>query len=535
MRSIHSISSSVLLFAAVRLSSSNVAALSNTATRAIGPGGKIKPVKVKAPKDEAPKVDAAAALKEKFASQQKVKAVAKKEKPVKAVAKKEKPAPKKAAAKVKPTPAKAKPKVKAADKKEKNDAFASFTSKLSSAGALPKSEKPAPKKAVAKKKPAPKKVVAKEKPAPKKVVAKAKPAAKKVVAKKKPVVKAKTKAKPKVKAVAKKKPINIANKLAKKSNKFDSNIANNLVKVSKKKKVLTPFAIRQPAPVKKTPKATVVVDDEVLNPITFGLKVIQSEGGQEAAGALIGAGLKLVGATLEEGKTAKVSIPRGLDAKTGEIKTEVVSVGLKELLDGGLFAAPLALQVAGSVYNKAYRGYSEPKNGRKKAAAKISPAGEGVLNPLTFGLKVVQSEEAQAATGELIDGGLKLLQVTLEEGKKSKVSIPRRVDPRTGRVVKTKVVNVGLGELIQAGLFAAPELFDVGKSVYDQLYVTGEAAGSGKDDEPAAVATKSRVSTIAKRVDPKTRATIAREKETYVVNVGGKNVRVVRNSGGLFN
>merc|ERR1712194_403888 len=112
----------------------------------------------------------------------------------------------------------------------------------------------------------------------------------------------------------------------------------------------------------------------------------------------------------------------------------------------------MGLQVAGSVYNKAYRGYSEPRNNSKKTKVKISPAGKGVLNPLTFGLKVVQSKQAQEATGELIDGSLKLLQATLEEGKKSKVSIPRRVDSRTGQVT-TKAVSVGPGELFQVGLF----------------------------------------------------------------------------------
>ena len=265
--------------------------------------------------------------------------------------------------------------------------------------------------------------------------------------------------------------------------------------------------------------------------------MIQSKEGQEATGALIAGGVKLVSATLQEGKTAKVSVPRGLNAKTGEIKTEVVSVGPKELLDGGIFAGKEALQVAGSAYNKVYRGYSEPRNGAKKSAAKISPAGEGVLNPLTFGLKVVQSKEAQAALPELIDGGLKLVQATLEEGKRSKVSVPRSIDTRTGQVT-SKVVNVGPGELLQAGLFAGGEIFEAGQAAYDRLYVTGEGDGGEGDDKSsvaASVAVKSKVSTIAARVDPKTGRTIAPEKETYFVNVGGKRVRVVTNSGGLFN
>jgi len=528
MRSIHSISSSILLIAVARLSSLNVAAFSNTATRAIGPGAKIKPIEVAAPKKEAGnpknnggavKIDAAAALK---ATQK-----------AKAVAKKEKLTPKKAAVKAKPKivakkekPAKAKPKVKAADKKEKNDSFASFTSKFSSAGSLPKTEKPASKKAAAKAKPKVK-VVAKKNPV--KVAPKKKPVVK-AAAIAKPKTKATVKAKPKAKVVAKKS-INIANRLAKKSNKFDTNIANNLVKVAQKKKVLTPIVLKK-APEKTKPKVT-SANEEVLNPITFGLKVIQSKEGQEAAGVLIGGGLKLVQATLEEGKTAKVSVPRGLDSKKGEIMTEVVSVGLKELLDGGIFAGKEALQVAGSAYNKAYRGYSEPKNNAKKTAAKISPAGDGVLNPITFGLKVVQSKEAQEATGELIDGGLKLVQATLEEGKNSKVSIPRRVDSRTGQVT-TKVVNVGLGELLQVGLFAGGEIFDAGKSAYNRLYVTGESADEGDDKSAASsVVIKPKISKIAANIDPKTRRTIKPARETYTVNVGGKKVRVVRNESRL--
>jgi len=511
MRSINGISSSILLFAATRLPSSNVGAFSNTATRGqSAAGGALFATRAIGP--GASKTDATAALKQNFASTSRSK--------VTAVAN-EKPA-----AKAKRAAAKA----KTAEKKEENDAFASFASKLSAAGSLPKTAKSTSSKAVVQKKPASKKLVTK-KPAPKKNVAK-KERATKTVVKAKPKQKTLVKAKPKVKVAVKKK-LNrfdptIANKLAKKSNRFDSGIANALVKVPKKKKILTPLMLKQPT--KKKPKIA-AVNDEVLNPVTFGLKVIQSKGGQEAAGVLISGGLKLVSATLDEGKTAKVSVPRGLNSKTGEIKTESVSVGPKELLDGGIFAGKEALQVAGSVYNKAYRGYSEPRNNSKKTKVKISPAGKGVLNPLTFGLKVVQSKQAQEATGELIDGSLKLLQATLEEGKKSKVSIPRRVDSRTGQVT-TKAVSVGPGELFQVGLFAGGEIFEAGKNVYSRLYVTGDD-GSGKDAK--SVATKSRVSTIAASVDPKTRKTLAPEKETYVVNVGGKKVRVVRNAGGLFN
>lgn len=426
-------------------------------------------------------------------------------------------APKKAAA-TKAVPKKAAPKAAA-----KDDPFAALSAKLAGAGSLPKTAKP--KAAAVAKKPA--------------VKAAAKKPAVKAAPKKKPVVKAAAKpkrqpavkAKPKPRVVARKKPanINIANKLAKKSNKFDGNIANNLIKTKRKKKILTPVALAQ-LPAKKKPKAAA---EEVLNPITFGLRVVQSKEGQEAAGALIGGGLKLVAATLDEGKTAKVSVPRGLNPKTGEIMTEAVRVGPKELLDGGLVAGGAALAAAGSAYNKAYRGYAAPRNGARKVKATIRPAEAGVLNPLTFGLKVAQSKEARAALPGLVDGGIKLVQATLKEGQKVKVSVPRRVDKRNGEVF-TKPVRVGPGELLQAGLFAGGEILDAGKSVYERLYVTGGDFGGEEAEKAAAPAKSPLVKTIKKNVDPKTRRTLSGEKETYVVNIGGTKVRVVRDAGRIL-
>ena len=316
-----------------------------------------------------------------------------------------------------------------------------------------------------------------------------------------------------------------------KSNKFDGNIANNLVKPKRKKKILTPIALAPPTPAKKKPKAA---PEEVLSPTAFGLRVVQSKEGQDAAGALIGGGLKLVAATLDEGQTVKVSVPRGLDAKTGEIVTEAVRVGPKELLDGGMVAGGAAWQAAGAAYNKAYRGYAAPRNGARKVQATIRPAEEGALNPLTFGLRVVQSKEAQAALPELVDGGVKLVRATLKEGQKARVNVPRRVDTRNGRVI-TKPMRVGPGELLQAGLFAGGELLDAGRSAYERLYVTGGAVGEEKEEKAADVPSVSPlVTTIQKNVDPKTGRTLSGEKETYVVNVGGSKVRVVRDAGRTF-
>merc|ERR1719343_174351 len=214
--------------------------------------------------------------------------------------------------------------------------------------------------------------------------------------------------------------------------------------------------------------------------------------------------------------------------------TEAVRVGPKELLDGGLVAGGAALQAAGSAYNKAYRGYAAPRNGARKVKATIRPAEEGALNPLTFGLKVVQSKEAQAALPELVNGGVKLVQATLKEGQKVRVNVPRRVDTRNGQVF-TKPMRVGPGELLQAGLFAGGELLDAGRSAYERLYVTGGDVGEEKEEKAADVPSVSPlVTTIQKNVDPKTGRTLSGEKETYVVNVGGSKVRVVRDAGRIF-
>jgi len=389
------------------------------------------------------------------------------------------------------------------------------------------------KKAVVKAKPNVSKSVLKKKQAVTKAVVKAKPSVSKLVPKKKKVaMKAATKAKPKAKLSPTKKKTNPKKKAFKTralNSKLAPNIANNLIKspAAKKKRAI------KKTTTKAKPKSKVTTSlKNVLNPITFGFKVVQSKEGQKAAGDLISGGLKLVSATLEEGKNAKVAVPRGIDPRTGELKTEVVSVGPKELIDAGIFAGTELVQAAGSVYNQLYvSGVAQPQSKVKKTVVKISTTdtADGVLNPITFGLKVVQSKGGQEAAGDLINGGLKLVGATLDEGKNSKVVIPRGFDFVTGQV-KTRAVSVGPKELIDAGLFAGTEVFDAGKSVYERLYVTGDA---GEDTESESMVTpkatpKTQVTTIAAKVDNKTGRLLAPEKEMFFVNVGGKRVQVTR-------
>jgi len=91
-------------------------------------------------------------------------------------------------------------------------------------------------------------------------------------------------------------------------------------------------------------------DVQVLNPIEFGAKVIQSREGKEATAQLVDGGLGLVGAVLDEGSSSKVQIPGGFDKKSGKPIYRVVKVGPKELADVGLFAAGEAFHVGRRLY-----------------------------------------------------------------------------------------------------------------------------------------------------------------------------------------
>jgi len=243
-----------------------------------------------------------------------------------------------------------------------------------------------------------------------------------------------------------------------------------------------------------------------LNPVDFGLKVVQSLP-EDAVGELLDGGLKIVGAILDEGKRSKIEVPSGFDARSGTLSTRVVSVGVKELVDFGLFAGGEVFSVGSRLYfgNKGYRP-APFKLTLAKAKA------QGVVSPITFGLNVVKSEGGQAAAGSLVGGGLKLIKAVVEEGSKQQVEVPTGyVDYRTGKAT-FKAVNVGPKELIDVGLFAGSELF----GVYNKVYF-GDATNQIKN-ERTYVPEKNR---IAKGKLIKTNA-----KVTYYVKIGGQRVKV---------
>merc|ERR1711935_190550 len=144
-----------------------------------------------------------------------------------------------------------------------------------------------------------------------------------------------------------------------------------------------------------------------------------------------------------------------------------------------------------------------------------SSSDEEAVNPLNFGLQVVQSDKGQEAAAILIEGGLKLVEAILDEGKKTKVVIPRGFDEGTGVLKKPKVTNIGIQQLVDAGIFAGTEFFDVAKSNYEKFYIGGEKKEQVK------------ITRTAAKID-KTGKVIAPVKENYVVKIGGQRVLVNR-------
>merc|ERR1711957_263140 len=128
----------------------------------------------------------------------------------------------------------------------------------------------------------------------------------------------------------------------------------------------------------------------------------------------------------------------------------------------------------------------------------------------------VQSDKGQEAAAILIEGGLKLVEAILEEGKKTKVVIPRGFDEFSGDLKKPKVTNIGIQQLLDAGIFAGTEFFDVAKSNYEKFYVGGEKKEQVK------------ITRTAAKIDTKTGKVIAPVKENYVVKINGQRVLVNR-------
>jgi len=161
-----------------------------------------------------------------------------------------------------------------------------------------------------------------------------------------------------------------------------------------------------------------------------------------------------------------------------------------------------------------------PKVKGGAAKGKGASTDNGAVNPISFGLRVAQSEKGKEAASVLIDGGLKLVTAILEEGKKTKVVIPQ-VNAGTGDLKKAKVTNVGLPQLIDAGIFAGTEFFDVAKSNYNKFYVGGSAESAND---------QLKVTRTPPKIDKKTGKQLAPAKENYVLKIGGERVLVNRPS-----
>merc|ERR1711935_1007843 len=118
-----------------------------------------------------------------------------------------------------------------------------------------------------------------------------------------------------------------------------------------------------------------IADEDAINVVDFVIRVINSDLGKEAAAILIDGGLKLVAAILEEGKATKVKVSRGTDTKTGELKKpKINSIGLKELLDAGIYAGGELLPVAKNTYDRFYVGGGQFIAESQKSKVTVIPA-----------------------------------------------------------------------------------------------------------------------------------------------------------------
>ena len=150
----------------------------------------------------------------------------------------------------------------------------------------------------------------------------------------------------------------------------------------------------------------------------------------------------------------------------------------------------------------------------KKANSPSSTS--GAVNPIEFGIQVVQSEKGQEAASILIEGGLKLVEAILAEGKKSKVVIPRGFDAGTGDLKQPRVENIGYKQLLDAGIFAGTEFFDVASKNYEKFYVGSEGKALVK------------VTRTEAKIDRVTGKVLTPVKENYFVNIGGERVLINR-------
>ena len=246
-------------------------------------------------------------------------------------------------------------------------------------------------------------------------------------------------------------------------------------------------------------------EPELLNPIEFGAKVIQSADGKEATAQLIDGGLGFMGAVLGEGSSSKVQIPSGFDKKSGKPIYRVAKVGPKELADVGLFAA-------GEVFHVGRRLYFGG-NGYRPAPFKLSfpdKKPNGVLSPISFVISAATSENGKVALEKLVEGGVKLVRVAFDEGNNVKVTVPTGFsDYRTGKPT-FKEVRVGPLELTELGLFSLSELFGVYKQVY-----YGDAKTQSKQQ----------ITFIPEKRGADKRL-VSKAQAYYYVNIGGQRVKV---------
>jgi len=225
------------------------------------------------------------------------------------------------------------------------------TKVVSTKKALPKKAKfVAPKKKVAIKA---KKVLIAKKAAPKKIT--------KAPVKKKIVLKAKKITPVKKKVVLKARKITPVKK-----------------KVVVKARIINPIkkVVSKPVKKKAVKKAVPVVAKgksfDVINPVDYLSRVVSTNKGKEAIGILINGGLLLAEAALDVGKSYKVEIPSGFDRDGNLIKKETF-VGVKQLVDTGLFAGQELLGTALGTYDKLFV-YKAPKSAKLGSFIKTEAA-----------------------------------------------------------------------------------------------------------------------------------------------------------------
>jgi len=163
-------------------------------------------------------------------------------------------------------------------------------------------------------------------------------------------------------------------------------------------------------------------------------------------------------------------------------------------------------------------GGGAPKKSASKSTSEVKTVAvdySATINPIEFVLRVVNSEKGQEAVPVLIDGGLKLVSAILEEGKKSNVEISQGYDKGTGNLKKTKVVNIGIKQLLDTALFAGGEFLPTIKQTYEKLYVGGE----GKT---------AKITRINAKVDKKTGKVLKPVEETYFVTIGGTRQKIIK-------